>query len=96
VAAGDFNGHGIPDLAVANAGSNTVRVLTSKGDGTFGLATNFHVSAGPISVAVGNFKRDGATDLAVVALNRRLRRIVAQPLVDQAVRAMSVPCLTSA
>src|SRR5437879_4321271 len=35
VAVGDFNGDGIPDLAVANTVSNgTVSVLLGKGDGT--------------------------------------------------------------
>jgi hypothetical protein len=32
---GDFNGDGISDLAVANAGNATVSVLLDRGDGTF-------------------------------------------------------------
>ena len=35
VAVGDFNGDGIPDLAVANTGDNTVTILLGNGDGTF-------------------------------------------------------------
>ncbi len=35
VVTGDFNGDGILDLAVTNAGSNTVSVLLGNGDGTF-------------------------------------------------------------
>jgi len=34
IAVGDFNGVGIPDLAVTNAGDNTVSVLLGNGDGT--------------------------------------------------------------
>jgi FG-GAP repeat protein len=35
VAAGDFNGDGVLDLAVANSGSASVSVLLGLGDGTF-------------------------------------------------------------
>jgi hypothetical protein len=34
VVAGDFNGDGISDLAVANAGSNNLSVLLGNGDGS--------------------------------------------------------------
>jgi hypothetical protein len=63
VAVGDFNGDGIPDLAVAAA---TVRVLLGKGDGTF-QTTNVSYIAGihTSSVAVGDFNGDGKPDLAV-------------------------------
>jgi hypothetical protein len=42
-AVGDFNGDGIPDLAVANQSSNTVTILLGNGDGTF---TPYAVSLG--------------------------------------------------
>jgi len=41
VAAGDFNGDGQLDLAVANSNSNNVSILLGKGNGIFGAATNF-------------------------------------------------------
>jgi hypothetical protein len=64
VAMGDFNGDGIPDLAVANYGG-TVSVLLGQGDGTFQKAVNYAAGAGPFSVAVGDFNGDGIFDLAV-------------------------------
>ena len=51
VAVADFNGDSIPDLAVANDGSDNVSVLLGKGDGSFGSATNFPVGQDPWSVA---------------------------------------------
>src|SRR5438876_11229542 len=55
VVAADFNGDGIPDLAVANALSGTVSVLLGKGDGSFQAAHNNAVGSRPQSLAVGDF-----------------------------------------
>jgi hypothetical protein len=65
VAVGDFNGDGIPDLAVANFGSDDVSVLFGNGDGSFQAALNLSVGHYPFSLAVGDFKGDGTLDLAV-------------------------------
>jgi MBG domain (YGX type)/Bacterial Ig-like domain (group 3)/FG-GAP-like repeat len=64
-AVGDFNGDGIPDLAVPNPGSNNVSILL--GDGKGGFAPGSPVSAGtnPLGVSVGDFNGDGIADLAV-------------------------------
>jgi sugar lactone lactonase YvrE len=69
VAAGDFNGDGIPDLAVANQSSSSVTVLLGNGDGTFTQATNSPISVGggALAVVVGDFNRDGKADLAVLS-----------------------------
>jgi hypothetical protein len=68
VAVGDFNSDGIPDLAVGNRvylNTDGVSVLLGNGDGTFRAARNFSAGGQPLSVAVGDFNRDGMQDLAV-------------------------------
>ena len=71
VVVGDFNGDGIPDLAVANASSTfayqyIVTILLGNGDGTFtATAVSPLTEAYPISIAVADFNRDGIPDLAV-------------------------------
>jgi len=69
VAVGDFNGDGIPDLAVANSGSNSVSVLIGNGDGSYWPAANFNVGTYPAAIAAGDFNHDGHLDLAVVNSN---------------------------
>jgi hypothetical protein len=64
VAAGDFNGDGIQDVAVANY-DNTVKVLLGVGDGSFQTARSFNGGGGARSIAVGDFNGDGKQDLAI-------------------------------
>ena len=72
--AGDFNGDGRTDLAVANYGSNDVSVLLGNGDGTFQNQVRYAVGSSPSSIVAGDFNGDGRTDLAVA--NSRLQRRV--------------------
>src|SRR5713101_5635894 len=67
IAAGDFNGDGKIDLAFPNVNSDDVSILLGNGNGTFGAATNFPLTAGagPQYAAVGDFNRDGKLDLAI-------------------------------
>ncbi|KAA6457574.1 hypothetical protein DYQ86_22370 [Acidobacteria bacterium AB60] len=72
IAAGDFNGDGIPDLAATNyfvfGGSPTI--FLGKGDGTFTAnLTSFTLEYFPKSIVVGDFNEDGVLDLAFSGLN---------------------------
>ena len=54
------------DLAVANGGDDDIGILLGKGDGTFAPQTTYPVGPQPGAMAVGDFNRDGKTDLAVI------------------------------
>ena len=63
VVSADFNGDGIPDLAVT-ADPNVI-ILLGNGDGTFTEARTPRVGSGTVAMAVGDFNGDGIPDLAV-------------------------------
>ena len=67
IIAGDFNGDGTLDLAVANsgAGANSVSVLSGNGNGTFLNAVPYAAGTGPYGLAIGDFNGDARPDLAV-------------------------------
>jgi hypothetical protein len=69
VISADFNGDQIPDLAVANQGSNTLSLLLGVGDGTFQATRNFAVSSAPVGLALADFNGDGISDLVVANMN---------------------------
>jgi VCBS repeat-containing protein len=64
---GEFNSDGDPDLAVAESGvfSSRVLVLLGSTGATFTAPTTVASGSDPVSVAVGEFNGDGDPDLAV-------------------------------
>src|SRR5262249_32380780 len=68
VAAGGFNGHQLPELAVADhAGA---QVLLNNGDGTFAAPVLYPIHGGVQVVVTADFDRDGNLDLALAAGSR--------------------------
>ena len=69
VRAGDFNGDGIPDLAVQVNDSPFFLIFLGNGDGTFTAGPAFPTVAAldPESFAIADLNRDGIQDLAVVS-----------------------------
>ena len=72
VAAGDFNGDGMPDLAVADSGNGTIQIFINNGNGTFTAGSSYssgysdsHADDIPYAVVTGDFNGDGKLDLAV-------------------------------
>jgi hypothetical protein len=63
VAAGDLNGDGKPDLALANIGDNTVSVLPGDGAGGFGAHTSYAVGTQPRYVTTADLNGDGRLDI---------------------------------
>ena len=71
LAIGDFNGDGIPDLAVASVSCGggcpgTLSILLGQPGGTFTLRGTYAQSGVPFRVVVGDFNNDGKLDLAVL------------------------------
>jgi protein involved in polysaccharide export with SLBB domain len=67
IATGDFNGDGIPDLAVASTSGGAMTIVLGNGDGTFTTTPTVpSLSTVPAGIAVGDFNGDGKLDLAVL------------------------------
>jgi subtilisin family serine protease len=67
VASGDFNKDGNLDLAFASRAANSVSIALGDGTGQFGTVSyfndNFDGNLNTLSVAVGDFNKDGNSDL---------------------------------
>ena len=74
VVAGDFNGDGRVDLAVADAGGiagagEGVSILLGNGDGTFQAPIFYPAAESPSSIVAGDFTGNGILDLAVAYMD---------------------------
>lgn len=77
IASADFDGDGIPDLAIVNQATNTVSIFlghdggAGQGDGTFVEKSPSPYATGlaPFGIAVADFNADGIQDLAVTNQN---------------------------
>jgi len=65
IAAADFNGDGMADLVVPNAGDATVSILLGTRDGAFSSQAVYPTGANPVSITIGDFNGDGNMDIAV-------------------------------
>ena len=60
-----INGDSTPDLAVADYSSDAALVLIGTGTGRFNAPKRFPAGETPAEIALGDFNRDGRTDLAL-------------------------------
>jgi hypothetical protein len=67
LASGDLNGDGLPDIAVAVAGSESVGILLAAGNGRFAPAVRVPAGHAPRSIALGDLNGDGALDVVTAA-----------------------------
>ncbi|HEX5011640.1 MAG TPA: VCBS repeat-containing protein [Planctomycetota bacterium] len=72
VAIGDFDGDGVPDLAVVNAisiitqGPGTVSILVGRGNGSFDPQVEYDAGQGPSAIVAEDLDGDGVLDLGIV------------------------------
>lgn len=67
VAQGDFNGDGKVDLAISNAGDNTIYVYLGKGDGTFAIPEVLYTAGqSPVWLTAAKLRNNGHLDLIAV------------------------------
>lgn len=73
---GDFNGDMLPDIAVANYGTNNFSIFLNSGDGYFQLESYYYVGKNIWTLVVSDFNNDGKSDIAISAtLSQPLPRI---------------------
>ena len=66
VVAADFDGNGLPDLAVASASNDTIETFRNVG-GYFVTSTAIKTPSDPFALVAADFTDDGRIDLAVTS-----------------------------
>ena len=92
VAPGDLDGDGMPDLAVANAISNTLSILrntSTSGSVSFAAKVDFTTGNGPNYVAVSDVDGDGKPDIAVANRNANTVSVARNTSVSGTIEAAS-------
>ncbi len=80
ILAHDFGGDGKLDVVTGNTGATTLSLLKGKGTGTFSAATSLNVGGAIGGLAMGDFDRDGITDLvALDATNDDVALLIGAP-----------------
>ena len=69
IAIGDYDGDGVPDLAVSNSSSDSVSVLLGRGDGSFDFDVRFDVGDRPSYVVIDDLDGDTVPDLVTANSN---------------------------
>ena len=68
---GDINGDGNLDLISSNIASSTISTRLGNGDGTFKARNSISMSTGG-GIAIGDFNRDGVTDIAATYVSMNI------------------------
>jgi hypothetical protein len=66
---GDFNGDGMPDLAVANSNSKNISILIGMGTNLMANKVDYTVDEFPVSLTTADLNGDGKLDLAATHLS---------------------------
>jgi hypothetical protein len=69
ISAGDFNGDGKPDVAVARTDGKFVSVLLGNGDGSFGTSNDINIGKTPYFIKAVDVNGDGKLDLITADTN---------------------------
>lgn len=67
ISAGDCNDDLLPDLLVADQGSDDVTILRNIEDGNFAYLTSVAITSAPRAAVCADFNKDGLTDIAAVS-----------------------------